>query len=162
MNKIGAEMVLDTTVLNNFLQAGCVELLQQMPTVAYVCPAVFAEIERGIRLGKVPSADLEWLPKATLSADEEALAAGLPPRLGAGEAESIAVAYSRNWWLATDDRDARRIAARLRITTTGTVGILVYCVNSHFVRLEQANELLERMVSAGYRAPVSRLDEFVR
>ena len=162
MQKIGAQMVLDTTVLNNFLQAGCVELLQQLSTTVYVCPAVFAEIEQGIRLGKVPSAALEWLPKATLSADEEALTAGLPARLGAGEAESIAVAYSRDWWLATDDRAARRIAARLRVTTTGTVGILVYCVNSRLVRLEQANELLERMMSAGYRAPVHRLDEFVR
>jgi len=129
-------MVLDTTVLNNFLQAGCVELLQQLPTTVYVCPAVFAEIEQGICLGKVPSAALEWLPKATLSADEEALTAGLPARLGAGEAESIAVAYSRNWWLATDDRAARRIAARLRVTATGTVGILVYCVNRRLVRLE--------------------------
>jgi len=162
MKKIGAQMILDTTVLNNFLQAGCVELLRQLPTLCCACPAVFAETEQGIRLGKVPSADLGWLPKATLSADEEAQAANLPTRLGAGEAESIAVAHSRNWWLATDDRDARHIAAQLGVITTGTVGILVYCVNSRPVRLEQANELLERMVSAGYRAPVSRLDEFVR
>lgn len=162
MKKIGAQVVLDTTVLSNFLQAGCVELLQRLPTTGYVCPAVLAEIEQGIRLGKVPSADLGWLPKATLSADENAHAANLPARLGAGEAESIAVAHSRNWWLATDDRDARRIAAQLRVVTTGTVGILVYCVNSRFVSLEHANELLTRMASMGYYAPVSRLDEFVR
>jgi predicted nucleic acid-binding protein len=162
MKKMGAHMVIDTTVLSNFLQAGCVELLQRLPTVVYACPAVLAEIEQGIRLGKIPPAALEWLLVATLTAGETAQAARLPTRLGLGEAESIAVAHERGWWLATDDRDARRVAAQLRVTITGTVGVLVYCVNSRLVSLEHANELLTRMVSMGYYAPVSRLDEFVQ
>jgi len=155
-------MVIDTTVLSNFLQAGCVELLQRLPAVVYACPAVLAEIEQGIRLGKVPSTALEWLSLATPTADEESEAARLRARLGAGEAESIAVAHGRGWQLATDDRDARRVAAQLQVTLTGTVGILVYCISSRLVSLEQANEFLARMISTGYYAPVNRLDEFVR
>jgi predicted nucleic acid-binding protein len=76
-------MVIDTTVLSNFLQAGCVELLQRLPAVVYACPAVLAEIEQGIRLGKVPSTALEWLSLATPTADEESEAARLRARLGA-------------------------------------------------------------------------------
>lgn len=155
-------MLLDTTVINNFLQAGRVDLLQQIQIHMCACPAVLEEIQVGIHGGKVPQGPLDWLSVVNLSVDENAYAIRLRNRLGKGESESIAVALMRRWQLATDDRDARLIARQLQISTTGTIGILALCTRNHIVNLEQANEILMRMVSAGYYAPVSRLDDLVR
>jgi predicted nucleic acid-binding protein len=139
MKKRIEAMVIDTTVLNNFLQAGHVGLLQRLPCPIWICPAVYREIQQGMSLGKVPQESLEGLPIVVLTDEEETHATYLRSRLGAGEAESIAVAFARSWRLATDDRDARRVAAQLRVVTTGTVGILVYCIRCHTNRVSKVH-----------------------
>ena len=62
---------------------------------------------------------------------------------------------------ATDDLDARRVAQRHRIPLSGSAGILVLAVRRNIVTLQEANALFARMLAAGYRAPVQRLDSLL-
>ena len=104
-------LILDTTVLSNFLKAECLHLLLSLKSEVCLCQAVVEELTEGMRRKKVPETALNQLPVIALSAEEQSLAERLRARLGTGEADSLAMASMRGWTLATDDRDARRIAA---------------------------------------------------
>jgi predicted nucleic acid-binding protein len=58
----------------------------------------------------------------------------------------------------TDDRDARKLAAQLRIPVSGTLGILLRVVQIDVVTLPEANDILLQMIAKGYRSPVQDLD----
>jgi predicted nucleic acid-binding protein len=60
--------------------------------------------------------------------------------------------------LATDDLAARKRAKKLGVSLIGTVGALVLCRRG-ILTLDEANRILKGMIEAGYRSPVSRLDE---
>jgi len=152
------KLVLNTTVLSNFLAAECLHLLNQLPTPIVACSAVLKEVQAGMQVGKLPRVSLEWLPVVQLSPDEAVRAEQLRRRLGAGEAESIAVAVSRGWAFATDDWIARRTAVLLGIPITGTIGILTELTNQAVLSLIEANACLRAMIQRGYRSPVQELD----
>lgn len=152
-------LILNTTVLSNFLQAHSAEWLQRLCVPVAACKAVVQEVERGVQSGRTPSASLAWLTQAELLPEEAAQAATLCLRLGAGEAESIAIAHARGWGFATDDRVARRVAMQLGVPITGTVGILVELVRQGAVSLVEANTSLSVMIQRGYRSPVERLED---
>ena len=78
--------------------------------------------------------------------------------LGVGESSCIAVAYHRNGVVLTDDKQARKIAQKLGIQVSGTLGVLVLCVVEKIVILEEANTILERMIVSGYRSHTKRLE----
>jgi hypothetical protein len=69
------------------------------------------------------------------------------------------VAAQRNGRILTDDRDARKLAAQLKIPVSGTLGILLRLVQIDALMLFEANEMLGQMVSKGYRSPVQKLEE---
>jgi predicted nucleic acid-binding protein len=152
-------LILDATVLSNFLKAGYLNLLQSLSSVVCLSPAVAEEIAEGMRREKIPAAALDWLPVVVLSAEEQSLAERLRTRLGAGEADSLAIASMRGWTLATDDRDARRIAAQFQVAVTGTIGILARLVEEDILDIESAEEILHRMIVQGYYSPISSLRE---
>ena len=155
----GDTLILDTTILSNFLKAGCLNLLQSLNCEVRLCQAVVGEITEGIHRRKVPAATLDWLPVVVLSAEEQSFAERLRSRLGAGEADSLAVASMRGWTLATDDRDARRVAAQFQVAVTGTIGILVRLVDEGILDLEKAEATLDQMIAAGYYSPIGSLRE---
>ncbi|MCS7066397.1 MAG: hypothetical protein NZL85_09020 [Fimbriimonadales bacterium] len=115
LNTAFPTLVLNTTVLSNFLQAHRAEWLQQLGVPVAACPTVLQELEIGIQRGKIPRVPLEWLMRIELQPVEATHAETLRLRLGAGEAESVAVALSRGWGFATDDRLARRVAQQLGV-----------------------------------------------
>lgn len=121
-------IVLDTTVLSNFLMVSQAELLSRLSVALCVVSPVIEEIKRGFEKGKIPEYPLDWLTRLELSDEETDLFERYRSRLGAGESAAIAVAYSRGLRLATDDMHARLFAIRLRIPLTGTIGILKACV----------------------------------
>jgi hypothetical protein len=94
-----------------------------------------------------------------LEAKEETLFQELLNRVNAGEAACLAVASQRNGRILTDDRDARKLAAQLKIPVSGTLGILLRLVQTNVLTLSEANEILGWMVSRGYRSPVQKLEE---
>jgi predicted nucleic acid-binding protein len=103
-----------------------------------------------------------WLELLRLeSPDEFALYEELARALDLGEASCLALAAHRQLSMATDDAAARRIASRLGVPLTGTVGILGASVREGQLALPAANAILAGMIRAGYYSPVETLDEVV-
>jgi len=150
-------VLLDNTVLTNFALVGRDDLVLHLwPGTVCTTPAVRQEYDAGAARG-VPAGAWTDLSAVALSAEEAAFAARLPPRLGAGERECLAVAVRRDGLLASDDRDARDAAHDHGVPTTGTLGILVACVRRGFVSRAQADALLAEMIDWGYRSPLGNL-----
>jgi predicted nucleic acid-binding protein len=155
-------VVLDNTVLSNFATVNRPELVMRLwPGQVYTTAAVVSEYRSGVRTRSLPALAWTDLPTVDLTEEEASFGDTLPPRLRPGERTCIAVAMHRDSGLATDDRDAREVAQRLGVRVTGTLGILVLAVEQHELTLDQANELLSRMVAAGYRSPVASLDALI-
>jgi predicted nucleic acid-binding protein len=94
-----------------------------------------------------------------LGAEEEALYQELLEHINAGEASCLAVAAYRGGRVLTDDRDARKLAAQLKIPISGTLGALLRLVQNHALSLPEANELLGQMIAHGYRSPINKLED---
>lgn len=152
----------DTTVLNNFSQVARPDLLRlAFPGIS--APAVVRkELAEGERLGRVPVCDWSWLEVIELTEAEQARAADLKQRLQTGEAACIAVVEARGGLLLTDDSAARRLARRLQLETSGTLGALVKLVRRNSLTLAQGDILLAEMVKRGYRSPLLSLLEIDR
>jgi predicted nucleic acid-binding protein len=96
-----------------------------------VTPFVNAEITKGIQAHHESLRDIKSAAKLGLikeislaGAEENSLFESLSRCLGSGEASRIAVAKRRGLTFASDDKVARREAARLGVKVTGTLGIL--------------------------------------
>jgi predicted nucleic acid-binding protein len=161
------EIVFDTCVISNFALAGALGILEGLyGSRAYITDFVAAEILRGIQSGH---ARLEAIPKAVRagwlketglrSGKERELFKTLSVSLGLGEASSIAVAKSRGFRFASDDRVARAAAVRLGVPLTGTLGILVKAVRADVCDPEAADGYLGKMIGAGFFSPVRSLSE---
>jgi len=155
-------VLLDNTVLTNFALVDRPDIVLRLwPGAACTTPAVWAEYQVGAAAGLVPATAWNDLPVVTLTEAEASFAAGLPPRLGAGERTCLAAALRRQGLLASDNRDARNAARHYDIPTTGTLGILVLGVRRGFLSRDEAKALLKEMIAAGYRSPVPDLDSLL-
>jgi len=153
-------LVLDNTVLSNFSLAGRIDLLAQLSAERVVTvDDAWNEWQVGIRLGRIPLADMSWLPVLELDESEQKVRDELVPPLDLGEAACLALAKSRGYALLTDDRVARREARRLGVPLSGTIGALVSLVDDHLLTLAEANHLLQQMIALGYRSPLQTLSD---
>jgi predicted nucleic acid-binding protein len=162
-------VLLDGTVLSNFAALGRLDLLAQSFEEAFIVTAVLEEVARGIQQGygfltaieqQIESSNADgWLRMARVEADEEqVLLEGMPPKLGAGEAMSLAIAKVRGWTVFTDDAAARAVARQLGIAVGGTLGVLRRLIEFQVLTVDEANRLLARMIDeAGYRSPITDL-----
>jgi predicted nucleic acid-binding protein len=152
-------VLLDNTILSNFSLVQRPDLVRLAFIEAVVTTThVLEEMQAGITIGKIPACDWSWLGSVTLMSVEQGHFQTLAARLGQGEASCLAVAAQRGYRLATDDRDARRWARQLGVSLTGTVGILAILVKKEHITLADGNLLLEKMITAGYRSPIARLE----
>jgi predicted nucleic acid-binding protein len=153
-------LLLDNTVLSNFALVDRIELLTNaLGSQVATTPQVIAEFNEGVTRGRLPETKLDWLEVINLETEEETLFQELLIRVNAGEAACLAVASRRNGRILTDDRDARKLAAQLQVPVSGTLGILLRLVQIGALKLSEANEILGRMISRGYRSPVQKLEE---
>lgn len=153
-------LLLDNTVLSNFALVNRIELLtnafgNQIATTSQVLD----EFEDGVARGRLPETLLDWLEILDLEAEEESLFRELLARVNAGEASCLAIAAQRNGRVLTDDRDARKLAAQLKIPISGTLGILLRLVHINVLALSEANDILGQMIIGGYRSPVEKLED---
>jgi predicted nucleic acid-binding protein len=156
------EVVFDCCVISNVALAGARDVLESLSKGrAFITDFVAAEVLRGIqaghsRLEAIPEAVRSgWLRETGLrSREEKRLFESRSRSLGLGEASSIAVAKSRGFVLASDDRVARAEAARLGVPLTGTLGILAKAVRTGVCDSSRADEYLARMVEAGFFSPL--------
>ena len=149
-------LLLDNTVLSNFALVRCTELVIGMEFICVTTQQAWREFWMGVAAQKLPSDAWAGLAVFDLTEVEREFWRNLPS-LGAGEASCLAVAYHRQAILATDDAKARKIARQWNLKITGTIGILLAAVRQDRITLPEANRLLEQMMAAGFRSPVSDL-----
>ena len=118
-------VVSNTSPLLYLHQIGHLGLLRRLYGQVVVPEAVASELARGARLG-IDVPDLERLPWLHVEAPPEHRLLPAVVDLGAGEAEVIAIGLANTQsLLLLDDGLARRIAALLELSFTGTIGLLV-------------------------------------
>lgn len=155
--------LLDNTVLSNFALIEEPNLLQEiLGKNAATTSQVMDEFLTGVKKGRVPATNWEWLSILELSEPEQPLYEQLLQQLNAGEASCLAIATQRQGRILTDDRDARKLAAQFRIPVSGTLGLLVYLVEEKQLTPVKANKLLQEMIGHGYRSPVDHIDQLLK
>lgn len=152
--------LLDNTVLSNFALVNRIDLLPiALGSQIATTPRVIDEYTSGVAKGILPDIKWDWLNIVNLDTEEETLFQEHLKRLNAGEAACLAVATQRKGRFLTDDRDARKLAAQLKIPISGILGILLRSVQLGVLKLSEANTILDQMVFKGYRSPVEKLDD---
>ncbi len=155
-------VLLDNTILSNFSILGRPELVQLAfaERVATTHP-VFQELQAGLALNRIPACDWEWLCSLPLMESEQRDFEYFSQHLGAGESACLALALHDGYKVATDDKDARRLARQLGIPVSGTLGILIMLVKNQHLTLAERNRMLQKLAAAGYRSPVETLEELL-
>lgn len=162
------KILVNTTVLSNLAVVGRLDILRSVFGVLYIAQAVFEEVQAGLDEGYTfytgldreiyPFCEDGWLRLTTIEGEEELqLFQSLPRKLHRGEAASLAIAKCRGWRFLTDDRAARSKADKLGVSKAGTLAVLVQAIDESFITLEQANILLQEMISHHYQSPVTDL-----
>ena len=151
-------ILLDNTVMSNFAQIKAVLVIYELWGQS-VCttPDTFAEYQNGISEVGLPSSAWDDLRLVEQTKDEKDFGENLSTRLGRGERSCLAVARMRGAVFATDDRFARQVAQRYRITIIGTVGMLLLCIKRNILSSSGAQTALEQMIAFGYRSPIDDL-----
>jgi predicted nucleic acid-binding protein len=155
-------VLLDNTVLSNLSIVRRPDLVhaafvEQVGTTEQA----YREMQDGVAIGKIPVCDWDWLARVTLTPVEEVQFETFYEYLGAGEASCLAVARERGYRLATDDKDARRLARQLGISLAGTIGILAISVKQGELPLVEGDRLLQDMIGAGYRSLLTTLEDLL-
>jgi predicted nucleic acid-binding protein len=144
-------LVLDNTVMSNFALIGRTDWLRKVwPGMLVTSEEAWAELQAGVRLGRIPDTDWSWLTVLSLTEAEREARDELMPPLDEGEAACLALARSRGYAFLTDDRVARREARRLGVPLSGTIGVLKSLVDDGCVTFEEADEALQQMIALGY------------
>lgn len=151
-------LVVDNTVLSNFALVGRIDLLAQLsPRRLMTAEDAWNEWLIGVRIGRLPSNDLPWLPVIRLDESEQNRRDEFMPPLDLGEAACLALALSRGYALMTDDLIARREARRLGVPLSGTIGALISLMDDQILTPAEANRILRQMIVMGYRSPLQSL-----
>jgi len=161
------EVIFDNCVLSNFALSDSLYIVKQLYAFsAHITDFIAAENLTGLLKGHSKLKDINnalregWLKETALSGDEEKrLFESLAVSLGFGEASAIAAAKIRGYVFACDDRAARREAALLGLSLTGTLGILSKATKKRIVNAKRADEILARMIQNGFYSPLSSLKE---
>jgi len=152
--------ILDTTILSNFSLIEHPDLVKAALTEGTITTSqVWMEYQTGAQLGLIPLCDWSWLNILDMDERQHIDYDRLRTHLSAGEASCIAIAQCGGYRIYTDDRAARRIAQRLLLPVSGTLGILARAVDQGVLSISIADGLLGRMIAGGYRAPITSLAE---
>ena len=153
LNKL---VILDNTVLSNFALVQRTDLVTGIWKNCATTPDAWNEFMAGVTLKRLPVRTWKGLPVVELLPEEIEFQHHLPS-LGRGEGTCLAVAYNRKAILATDDQKARRIGLQWGLEITGTLGFLLFAIRIDHIDLATANNLLHKMIAAGYHSPVEDL-----
>ena len=141
-------IVLDTSVLLNFVKIGRIDLLGRLHTRVVILDQVLDEVRRPEQRKAVEDAvaagtvDLQSVRNPT----EVSLFAELQTngRLGAGECAVLAVALTRDWTAGLQDRRAQIEGRRRRknLAFCQTEDLLLKLIRAGILTLEEADSLL--------------------
>lgn len=163
------EILFDCCVLSNLALTDSFHIIKKLyANSSYVTNFVMAENLRGIlgghnKLVRVNEAIKEgWIREIALTGEKEkALFETLSVSLGFGEASSIAVAKTRGYVFACDDRAARREADLLGVKLTGTIGIIIKAVKKKVISSQEADVILNQMIANGFYSPVKSIKDIL-
>ncbi len=152
------EAICDTSPIQYLHQIGCLHLLEDLYTRTLIPPAVVGELERGSAMG-VDLPEIHTVPWVKIQAPEGLDKVPVAADLGAGEKEVLALGMQvPDAVVILDERLGRLYAKALKLTFTGTLGILLRAkVEGRIPRIEPLLEHLDRLgfrLSARTRAAV--------
>ncbi|AIG98413.1 putative nucleic acid-binding protein [Archaeoglobus fulgidus DSM 8774] len=153
-------VLVDNTVLSNFAKVNRLDLLKRAFERVYVTEQVLKEFRMGVKRGVLPNISLDF-EVLKLREEETELYNSLRVKLGKGEASCLAIAKNCNMKFLTDDSDARKVANILGVPVSGTIGVLVRCIEKNIISKEEGNQILKEMIAKGFYSPISDLDEIV-
>jgi len=157
--------VFDTVVLSNFLLSDSLCILaDRYRKRGFITSQVYDEISTGISeyppFKQVDKLIEEKIFKLVhLSRAEHQQFLQLIGHLGKGEASCIALAKEQTATVVTDDRTARKQCSIMKISFTGTVGILKASVVEGQISLSTADDRLRKMVEAGFYSPIRSISD---
>ena len=165
-------VIVNTTILSNFATVGQLGLLHALWSIVYIPGQVYDEIQNGLLQGYSFYADIDqlvypfsetgWLHLTALqSPDEFRLFGELLSVLHSGEAACLSIAAHRGWTLFSDDKAARKASESLKVSVSGTLGVLLALVKQSQLALTEADEILARMIQIGYYSPCASLNEIL-
>lgn len=158
------EIVADTSPL---IALSGIRLSRPLPLVfgkVFVPRAVIRElIDEGVgwqEAAEIQSllGTVEWLQPA--EANNDGLLRVLRTRLGAGEAEAIAIASTRGLPVLLDDLEARKTAGSLGLQVIGTLGVVARCKRCGMI--PAVRPLIEAMKLNGIFYADSLIERFLR
>jgi predicted nucleic acid-binding protein len=159
--------VFDTVALSNFLLSDSLFILvDRYRKRGFITWQVYDEISSGIseypQLKQVDKlVDEKIFKLVSLSRAEHQQFLQLIGHLGKGEASCISFAKKQIAIVVTDDRSARKQCSIMKISYTGTVGILKASVVEGRITLDKANEILCKMIEAGFYSPIRSIADIV-
>lgn len=159
--------IFDTVVLSNFLLSDSMFVLaNRYRRRGVITWEIYAEISAGIaEYPKLKQIDRlienQIFKLVSLSRKEREPFRELIGHLGKGEAACIAHAKERTAIVVTDDRTARKQCSLMKIAVTGTIGILKASVLDGQITLDQADEVLLKMIAAGFYSPLRSIADIM-
>ena len=165
-------VIANTTVISNFAVVQRLELLRMRFGRLHISDHVFDEIQNGLSQGYTFYEDIEahispfsstgWLHLTSLTSSKEFQSYGnLLNRLHSGEASCLSIARHRQWTFLSDDKMARKIGKEFDVPISGTLGILLSATRRKIIAVDDAEQLLQKMVLQGYYSPVSSLKDIL-
>jgi hypothetical protein len=155
-------IVSNTSPLIALSAIGDFDLLPQIFASVLIPEAVEHEIRAGTQPWHVEVAveqaiHAQWM--TVVAAPANATLCALQERLGAGEAEAIALADERKLPVLIDDRLGSKAAAELNLVKTGTLGVLVKAKLNGLIR--EVKPRFQRLRSAGIYLPVTLVEKIL-
>lgn len=159
--------IFDTVSLSNFLLSDSMLILNKRYRR---CGVITGEVYDELSAGFADYPILKQVDKliddkvfrlVSLSRQEHRHLQDLIGHLGKGEAPCIAYAKERKAIVVTDDRTARKQCSLMKIPVTGTVGILKASVLDGQIPLDRADDILQKMIAAGFYSPIRNIADIV-
>ena len=143
------EAICDTSPIQHLHQIGFLHLLPEFYARTVIPPAVVEELRRGREVG-VDLPDIRTLPWLQAQAPEGLERVLLTADLGAGEREVLALGLQvPGAVVILDERIARLHAEALKLSFTGTLGILLRAKAQG--RIPQIGPVIEHLGRLGFR-----------
>jgi hypothetical protein len=155
-------IISNTSPLIALSAIGDFDLLPQIFASVLIPKGVEQEIKAGVQPWHVNVAvekaiRAEWM--SVIAAPANATLCALQERLGAGEAEAIALADERKLPILIDDRLGRAVAAHLNLVVTGTLGVLAKAKSKGLIR--EVKPRIQRLRDAGIRYSNALTEEYL-
>ncbi len=158
----------DTVTLSNFALADALELLLfRYRDRLKITDEVLDEIVEGVAAGYSELGDVVEVTEeegdlpVQLSTRERRLLSEIVGDLGRGEASCVAAGFHRGGVVVTDDKAARDCCSRRDIPFTGTIGILKAMCLEGQLSVDEADDVLGKIIAGGFYSPVRRIRDIM-